>query len=243
MSMTKRFQIKFIFPLLSVFVQSSHAISCMACEVKNSTEECSLSYACPDGVEFCETLVSKIEGVYSIIFSCPSMDHCETVEGQENDGYYKCDHAEDNTECWKCCSKENCNTLPRALKRLPANIFESLAVVEIADDVATNATAEEIEEEANLDVLTKTIAKDEEMLDNQQDINAQADLNLSIDMGDEYLEVTTAAIDTNETLNTTMNVEMIGTMDETDDDSDDDDDVLGEHDSLTGNSVSLKGEI
>lgn len=85
--------ITFIVVLLtSVFIQKSSALNCMGCEITNSSEACNFSYTCPKGIEYCETLISKVEGNYSIILSCATMEKCG--ENSQDQGFDQCDHKE-----------------------------------------------------------------------------------------------------------------------------------------------------
>lgn len=80
----------FVIALLFLCFQNSSALTCMGCELSNSSDTCDFSYTCPDGVEFCETLVSKVEGSYSLILSCATMKKCGNYS--DDQGLDKCDY-------------------------------------------------------------------------------------------------------------------------------------------------------
>ena len=73
------------------FLKNSTALMCNGCEISNDTEACNFSYKCPKEAYSCETLVSKVEGKYSIILSCATMEKCQ-MNGSDQ-GLQKCDHS------------------------------------------------------------------------------------------------------------------------------------------------------
>ena len=48
--------------IILIFAKQSYALECIACEASDTDETCDLSYKCPKGSKYCETLVSKVEG-------------------------------------------------------------------------------------------------------------------------------------------------------------------------------------
>lgn len=77
---------------MSMFVQNYSALICMGCEVTNSSDTCEFSYECPKLFEYCETLVSKVEGEYSVILSCATKDKCGNEPNGK--GLSQCQHRE-----------------------------------------------------------------------------------------------------------------------------------------------------
>lgn len=77
--------------LLSILIDPLSALVCMACDVKNANStNCELNYTCPVGVTSCETIVSKVEGVYAITASCATEDKCGNKTAVY--GLEKCNH-------------------------------------------------------------------------------------------------------------------------------------------------------
>jgi hypothetical protein len=89
-----KFSNKLVFLCVLSFARSSLALTCNGCEVMNETESCNFSYKCPKGTDYCETLVSKVEGVYSVILSCATMEKCGLYDPLKDEiGLQKCDHS------------------------------------------------------------------------------------------------------------------------------------------------------
>ena len=82
-----------IFYLLSQQVQVEAALTCRGCELTNN-QTCDFTYKCDDHVEYCETLISKVDGSYSLIFGC-GIDKCKGYGKNTTDaGLDKCDFTE-----------------------------------------------------------------------------------------------------------------------------------------------------
>lgn len=80
-----------ILPILALNLKLSSALECMGCEISDASESCNFFYKCKTGVETCETIVSKINGSYSIIMACASKEKCghDTVFSE---GFEECQH-------------------------------------------------------------------------------------------------------------------------------------------------------
>jgi hypothetical protein len=76
----------------AVLVKSSSALECMGCQISDLSVKCEYTYECKKGVETCQTVVSKVNGNYSIIMSCATKDSCghDTVF---NEGFEGCQHS------------------------------------------------------------------------------------------------------------------------------------------------------
>lgn len=57
---------------------AEESLTCYACEISNSTEKsCNLTYKC-DTNDFCETLISRVDGHdLAVILSCASQEKCQ----------------------------------------------------------------------------------------------------------------------------------------------------------------------
>lgn len=77
--------------ILFVCVNFSFALECMGCDISDPNEKCDFFYKCKKGVETCETVISKVNGNYSIAMSCASKENCghDTVF---NEGLEECQH-------------------------------------------------------------------------------------------------------------------------------------------------------
>lgn len=75
-----------------IFTKGTYSFRCQTCEISEHGETCDLSVACPKGVKSCETLISKVNGNYSIVLSCATEDNCESEFLQ--DGLSDCEHSE-----------------------------------------------------------------------------------------------------------------------------------------------------
>lgn len=145
---------KFLILIVVIFLtKESEAITCMGCEIENATRSCNFSYECVD-TEFCETLVSKVEGIYSIILSCGTMEKCGSDEMSYDEGLNNCNHLSANSECFSCCMGNKCNSLSEALEALPQDIFETESLEETLS-----------KDEKLLNKLKKFIKKDEETIE------------------------------------------------------------------------------
>lgn len=82
--------------ILSLLGQQVHveaALTCRGCEL-TSNQTCDFAYKCDDQVDYCETLISKVDGQYSLIFGC-GIDKCkEYGKNSTNAGLDKCDFNE-----------------------------------------------------------------------------------------------------------------------------------------------------
>lgn len=76
--------------LLSVSMKSSWALQCSGCEAKSAEDSCNFLYDCSEDSKYCEALVTKFEGNYSVIMSCATMEKCGTNSADQ--GLEKCDH-------------------------------------------------------------------------------------------------------------------------------------------------------
>jgi len=63
--------------IILIFAKQSYALDCLACEATDTEDTCELSYKCPKGTKYCETLVSKVEGSYSVVMSCATEEKCK----------------------------------------------------------------------------------------------------------------------------------------------------------------------
>ena len=77
--------------VLAAFFRKSYGLICNGCEMSNSSQPCNFSYTCADSSKSCETLVSKIDNNYTVVFSCSSMDLCGM--NSVNASLSKCNHS------------------------------------------------------------------------------------------------------------------------------------------------------
>lgn len=70
------------------FVEAN--LTCRGCEL-TSNQTCDFTYKCESSTQFCETLISKVEGSYSLTFGC-GIDKCKGYGKKSSDsGLDKCD--------------------------------------------------------------------------------------------------------------------------------------------------------
>lgn len=67
------------------------SLECMGCEITDPSEKCDFFYKCKNGVEMCETLISKVNGNYSIIMACATKEYCGD-DHVYNEGLEECKH-------------------------------------------------------------------------------------------------------------------------------------------------------
>lgn len=79
--------------IILIFFKQSYALECKACEATDADATCELSYECDKGAKYCETLVSKVEGSYSVVMSCSTEEKCD-AKAILKDGLDECDHDE-----------------------------------------------------------------------------------------------------------------------------------------------------
>lgn len=143
--------------ILAILLRKSQALNCYGCEVMNETDTCKYSYTCDS--QYCETLVSKIEGETSITMACGSMDHC--MDRTEASGLEKCNLTDNDTECFTCCEGDKCNELENVYKTLPIGFLK-----------AESREDEETELPRNQTDLQKLETKDEEkLMENKLEMN------------------------------------------------------------------------
>lgn len=63
--------------VLLISFEMAFALICMGCDIKNASTPCDFNYSCPVEINTCETIVSKVEGTYSITTSCATKEKCQ----------------------------------------------------------------------------------------------------------------------------------------------------------------------
>jgi hypothetical protein len=81
-----------IFLCCVILTRESLALECMGCEINDPSEVCDFTYKCPKTSKYCETLISKVNGNYSIVLSCSSKEKCSAEPITEN-GLENCRHS------------------------------------------------------------------------------------------------------------------------------------------------------
>ncbi|CAO1380082.1 unnamed protein product [Diamesa tonsa] len=133
------------------------ALTCRGCEL-TSNQTCNFAYECDDHVDYCETLISKVDGSYSLIFGC-GIDKCKGYGKNSTDaGLDKCDFNDPNTECWSCCGSDKCNILKNAFAVLPKDAFSSSS----SKGKSSDYDLEDLDEKKFLRQIEEEIAHDEE---------------------------------------------------------------------------------
>lgn len=74
------------------YAHTANALECLACEVTDGSDACELTVKCPKSAKYCETLVSKVSGNYSIVLSCATKEKC-SVDPITEDGLENCLHS------------------------------------------------------------------------------------------------------------------------------------------------------
>lgn len=77
--------------LLIITLKRTYGLECMGCDISDSAHKCGFFYNCKDGIEMCETLVSKVNGNYTITMSCATKERCGTDSVYE-EGFQECKH-------------------------------------------------------------------------------------------------------------------------------------------------------
>jgi hypothetical protein len=63
----------------------------MGCDITDTSKKCDFFYKCKRGIEMCETLVSKVNGNYTITMMCATKDKCGHDSVYE-EGLEECKH-------------------------------------------------------------------------------------------------------------------------------------------------------
>jgi hypothetical protein len=115
-------KVKIFILIFSLTIAKSYSLKCLACDIEDPATKCDYSIKCNNDEEHCETIISKVNGFYTITASCATKEKCG-YDPIHSEGLNRCNHTLDDTECYTCCEEKNCNTLSLALKSLPKNAF------------------------------------------------------------------------------------------------------------------------
>lgn len=79
--------------IISFVIQLSSAIICNQCELSRGNRNCELQTVC-NQLQLCETLVSKVEGEYTVTFSCATQSKCGIrLRTLDDINYAMCNHS------------------------------------------------------------------------------------------------------------------------------------------------------